>query len=1077
MTDILSLRTEMRASKANLDDENAQLEIFQGELNASKGVNIPAELKAFLLKQVADQTVVVNKARAVFNAKTAIYQAAAIADPMHAADPGLPLVLLPVRIETAYLPTPAGMDLVVRVYPDDIHVDTHEPELTAAELAAGIAYWRAVWGAGPNQARLDVAWGAILGQLKAARAAWSVRALQPAVPRPAEETPADQIQPEPPLGDRGSRPGTFTRPARTTLLPDRWSIVGLDYDNVELFYAEGLPIPDTLDLSFAPPPAGERGIGSPDSDLPFHKGSRWLVDLDDAIAAGMAVRIPQAIPVPNVGQLFVLGTLAAVTPGENAARLKSALIAHQYTKGLAFLPPGTPTNNTSQARSAWQSAPVIFSPGELENARAGYQPGSKQNAAVAAGALGVDGTEVLSLVPDGLTDQQTDIATVQQHFWPALGGKALSWIYTTWDIPPGGKPAQGAWTPHVDFPFVDAVQAHAAGWVRSRGTLPVMRIGNQPYGLLPALSLDDWTIPAADPLAPLVAQLRTLRTYWNGSVGLSPQVQVPAAKDPDPDSTVVNILRHVPVSVDIRVRAEADARAQAVASLPLAPIPGLPSNCELFLAGPPNDPDPEITLVPPLLPVDVVHDAPGDRGVLLTYQQVLQDGIAVLEQTLTKDEFLLRHQALLDSGNVPGAPAPDLFINLVLDALTDPLFADTLENNNRALRCPADFIIKLARNAAPADPDFVQIVQEGLANAKAFVARFDALCAVDPNLYNAATRETLDVFSHRLDAWITSLAARRLDEMRAVQQSGLVLGAYGWVENLVPRTKVPDQQHYIHAPSMTHAATAAVLRAGYDSHGSGALAVNLTSSRVRNADWLAAGVRNGQTTGALLGYRFERGLQEKGLERLIFTLRTKHPLPLPAVPEGAANEDLSRDAIAARNVVDGLALSKNKPGVLGELADFNAAEVAQGRAPLTAAEQDTVSGLLDDLADVIDSFGDLLLAESVHHLVGGNPLRAGLTADTAGRGEPVPDRFDVTVTPRSARPLTWQLGALLPADFRSAATGWNASRPRAAAEPHADAWAATMLGNAGDWQFSCTLTTADGDTALTVSLDQSGLRP
>ena len=28
--------------------------------------------------------------------------------------------------------------------------------------------------------------------------------------------------------------------------------------------------------------------------------------------------------------------------------------------------------------------------------------------------------------------------------------------------------------------------------------------------------------------------------------------------------------------------------------------------------------------------------------------------------------------------------------------------------------------------------------------------------------------------------------------------------------------------------------------------------------------------------------------------------------------------------------------------------------------------------------------GDLLLAESVHHLVGGNPLRAGLTADTAG---------------------------------------------------------------------------------------------
>src|ERR1019366_7602071 len=164
-------------------------------------------------------------------------------------------------------------------------------------------------------------------------------------------------QPEPPLAIVATRPGTFNRAARTTLLPERWRVVGLNNHGLELFYIEGAPIPDTLDLSFAPPQPGARGIGSPHADLPFHEGSRWLVDLDAAITVGMAVRIPLTGPDFSLGQLFVLGTSASVAPAESAARLQSAFVAHQYTNGLAFLPPGAPTNNTAQTRSAWESAP------------------------------------------------------------------------------------------------------------------------------------------------------------------------------------------------------------------------------------------------------------------------------------------------------------------------------------------------------------------------------------------------------------------------------------------------------------------------------------------------------------------------------------------------------------------------------------------------------------------------------------------------------------------------------------------------------------------------------------------------
>ena len=68
---------------------------------------------------------------------------------------------------------------------------------------------------------------------------------------------------------------------------------------------------------------------------------------------------------------------------------------------------------------------------------------------------------------------------------------------------------------------------------------------------------------------------------------------------------------------------------------------------------------------------------------------------------------------------------------------------------------------------------------------------------------------------------------------------------------------------YLHAPSLNHAVhgggAAQRLLADATRGDPGALAVNLTSERVRLALGVIEGIRNGQTLGALLGYRFERG--------------------------------------------------------------------------------------------------------------------------------------------------------------------------------------------------------------------------
>ena len=74
-----------------------------------------------------------------------------------------------------------------------------------------------------------------------------------------------------------------------------------------------------------------------------------------------------------------------------------------------------------------------------------------------------------------------------------------------------------------------------------------------------------------------------------------------------------------------------------------------------------------------------------------------------------------------------------------------------------------------------------------------------------------------------------------------------------------------------------------VLRSGHLAHAGNQmpndlLAIDLSSERVRLATWLLDGVRQGQPLGALLGYRFERRLQEAGKAQFISFFRELAPL-------------------------------------------------------------------------------------------------------------------------------------------------------------------------------------------------------
>ena len=204
---------------------------------------------------------------------------------------GTPLLLLPARIETRFVDTADGSaSLLLRVYPDTISISSFEPELTQGEIDAGQAYWDVVWRAGsppPDPDAVRAPWRVLAGSYTPQRAAWialqltpSNLAQQPAAPTPAGQPPSPApVYPAPP-----TRASSYEQAPAAAALPSAWT-VALTAGSATR-QVTGSPITPGLAVGLDP------HDGTLPDGLPVDAGMRWLVDFDEAVAAGMALRIP-----------------------------------------------------------------------------------------------------------------------------------------------------------------------------------------------------------------------------------------------------------------------------------------------------------------------------------------------------------------------------------------------------------------------------------------------------------------------------------------------------------------------------------------------------------------------------------------------------------------------------------------------------------------------------------------------------------------------------------------------------------------------------------------------------------------
>ena len=843
----------------------------------------------------------------------------------------------------------------------------------------------------------------------------------------------------------GTKSAQWTAAPFTNVLPERWIVIAYQGNAPDQVLAVGPPIDDRLRVGPSPTSSG------PLSD----PGMKWVTDFNTAVSKGMAFRIALT-PVQQRGfnRIVVLGLKTGLSPADSAARLADLLQAHHYTGGLELLALNTPTNNTESVNAGYSSKTDYDSVFALEQGPPLCPSRPSADGDRLAAALNIPPAVLAHIgVANGAQDEVAH--AMNTVMWPATWGYYLTNLVN-------GSVAD----PDVILP---AARDHFAAAVRARGHFPILRIGRQPYGLLPVCASAQWKPVEGRALhAPLMSLLARMRTTWLNSLPNVPRI--PGSADPEASlaamlgmsaSTQTFAARNV-IGPEYNFSywnfVQKDLAKTWWTSLTQKSLADT-SDLSAALAGTRLANSAFVKVQRPLTNVLVVPEAVDGQPAPQYIAQLAAMG----------------WQALRDQG-LPPAPIPLFFLLLrhaalreyldtALDLLTHGSVAQPAERIeaemlgfSTVIRPTAwDLLARVLPGKGPVGA-YLDGARHDTANPAfaAFWTAFAQLSTFPAAALDAAVREVFDLSSYRLDAWITSLAYSRLQSLRSANPNGgIVLGAYGWLENVRPQPQQAQSSGFVHAPSLNQATTAAVLRSGYLAHAGASqrpFEIDLSSARVRMAMHILDGVREGQPLGALLGYRLERTMHDLKLDPFIDAMRAIAPM------QGATN---------VLDVVDGVVLLQKF-----DQTDFWS---NPGLPAAATTERTSLTTAIAQLLNAVDAIADLTLAESIHQLTRGNLVRSGATLDSIARGDTPPADIEVVSTPRSGTALAYRLMTIAPS---AAAAGWS-STPRAQAEPRLNAWAAAILGNPNNVRIRAQFADATGAALNTVEigLDQLGLAP
>jgi hypothetical protein len=1054
---------------------------------------------------------------------------------------------------------PTHLDqLPVKAAPEDIVlVVASFPALDGARRNDAATYWATVWSAADDAAAIDDARTELENALgDAARAAEIIDRHKP---KNLDENPAFPLKRAdvdvqvafleiPDRASIASQRQSWARAPRTFLLPERL-VLQAYRGNAKVLEAIGNVIPPELETGPDPLADAADQFRIEQGDVVFSPGTRWMVDFDEAVRVGMAFRltVTPADVENGFDRLLVLGVRLSADEAAGKDLVEQLLLNHQRgSAGFAIVPQGTPTNNTeavssghSDSEDSDESFDLVF--GQTPPLTPAADPNERSDAQWLADTLGID-LQVLEQTSNARGRDQSEARALNTVLWPGTWGYFLETMLK----------------PVLNDDAITGVRWFFTNFVQARGTTPAIRIGAQPYGVLPAtvmsrmawLQDDEWRPPAGFPqpenfrtlLARLNAVLALVRQDW---VNMAANVSF-VGKSGDPHQILFDVVGMTPASVEFyhryaesleelsnRLNFQGFGGDFVLALISLAYTGSgsalltrlgytgnqIPEVLEKFFLQDAAKLEGDIIDDRKLSEHDPVREYTADHR---NYIRWLIDAARTSFDTLRQEDgfiddkpptallyLLLRYvlqQGYWDAGLRLFEGAGVLSPAEATVARIDASFIHVADREAPRSSVPAaderlvtsGKPVRLDRRSESRYEYLYRAEQAITGNATQLVAEFipgvlgghpatrfldEQLAALERLVQTPTARlerllaEHLDLCTYRQDAWRWgmvhyALASLRYGSARSENviepRRGVYVGAFGWLEQVRSEKKVltpvqlpPELDSafnskqeaplmidstnagYVHAPSVNHALAAAVLRNGYISNATpqspNALAVHLSSARVRRALGVIDGIRNGQSLGALLGYQLERGLHDRHnlaeVDEFIFKLRRAFPLVADHLKDTQPGAGEAIEAIEARNVVDGLALVEH-------IATTGNATYPFGKdlPPATPAQSAVINAEVDRIRDLHDAVADLATAETVYQAVQGNHGRAGATLQAYAQGT-FPPAPEVAQSPRTGTTLTHRLGLQLePGLDGTLSPNAVGPTPRSRAEPALNSW-------------------------------------
>jgi hypothetical protein len=825
----------------------------------------------------------------------------------------------------------------------------------------------------------------------------------------------------------------------------------------------------------------------------------------------------------GIPRIVVVGTWTSADKTQSAQALRQFFDNHSYTaKGFDFLETGTPTNNTDNNQSAWSAADDPLSMGFFDNFKSFADTDTTSDGARLARALGIPksafqansyagkreadiarqvntllfpatiGYYFNELLRDAPLDRKELRSFVQQYL---IGGGQLSAIRIG-NQPYGLALAGGR---SNDKPFYVGLQSvletlKNQAWQPLSKKAPRIGFGKTPeQTLIDILSLhansvefdQDWFFPTTNNVSGklgggfvfqksanknlIINYLRTLGYRGNNPLvsDLLPyttraSVEIPRKNlvkgeefdndDPLSTSTGFNYLQWLSSITNIRDLETLPLGTRAE----LTPVFFLMVR-QAFLISFGDAMEQVLSL--PLFKAGAKDLADKIMALRNTNTSLLADTFNVNNGD-PKANFWEAAQGVVtfDETVLPaGAPFSTKPIN---EAVLNLAFLEAILAKYRASIVPAE------QNTIRAIQNFVDILKA-----------LKALVRLPAAALQRAFVNHLDCAAHRLDAWEEGSIARRLDIQRGRAADGIYIGAFGWVEDLkMTASTALTEGGYMHAPSPAHATTAAVMKSAFMNHQQAskqsAFALNLPSARLQRAQQVVERMRNDERLEAILGYQFERELQDATSNpsnsfanmsaNAIISFRKKYPIMALQLPQNAT--EVAKNVATSRNLTNGLSLAED---FLSNPTGWRELIPMSDRFTERSIEQ-----AVFNLADTLDAVKDLLSAETAYRMAQGNFDAVGGTLDALDKGK-LPHTLGFTEPNRQS---LFQFSNRVCVHFDTEGVTANAPEsPRATVEAGLNLWCTQILGKRQNIGFVAQIEQETGTVGVVNPLTLSDL--